>query len=461
MRRLVYMLAVLFTLATVVRIACAQTYPQRILWAMSKGWGDPIMHTDGTLDTALVRQMAMYNDAVGLNVVPWADARPDIIPALKAWNPKLKVLASSTLGVCWPYGGNNFWARIWTAASNTTNGILIGQDGKEFPDSAAPWVNWGSKTMMQSLTMLWLYGPCEAPGIDGIICDYAGASISWAHNAGGFAIDPHRAGFATLAQMDSARTVNLASFLNTIRTAHPQFIIIGNGVEHDAQTKGLWDGDVLEGWPRFRGGFAGSMAAYWADPPLTMVKLEGGSGPGGQYSAESCRLERFTAGCAALGDGFQNFYPDEAAQATLPWHGKWMFDYESVYSWPARRTDLSGNHKGWLGVKANPAVFMRDSLNFPAHSDSLQGLWRRDFPNGMVLVNGSSYGHWAELMSPLWFRIYGVRDPATNCGGDARTRYYVPANDALFLMRKPYVKPPASSGRRNRLRTVVKAVTGR
>jgi hypothetical protein len=426
------------------RLAFADTAPRRILWGHTHGSGLPWLKADGTYDTTLVKQAAQLHDIVAVQVVPFADARPDCIALLKHYNPNVKVLATSTLGVCWPYAGNNFWARVWDAASNG-RGLLRGSDGKLFPDSAAPWVNFADKTFMESLSELWLYGPLAAPGIDGVLMDYAGATASWAHNAQGYAIDCHAAGFPTLAAMDSARTANLRTFLSRIRSVYPQALILGNGVEADAQSRGLWDGDVLEGWPYFRGGFNASMKAYWADPPMTMVKMEGGAP--NPYTPEEMRRYRFGLGCAALGSGYFNYYPVDAALEVEPRQERWIGDDDSVWPWPARRTDLSGAHRGWMGKDANPATFVRDSSTLAFKADTLSGVWRRDFPNGMVLVNGHTARHYVPLGAPLWFPIYGVRDPAHDHGGDAQLGYWVEPNDALFLMRKPYVRP---SGARKR-----------
>lgn len=68
-------------------------------------------------------------------------------------------------------------------------------------------------------------------------------------------------------------------------------------------------------------------------------------------------------------------------------------------------------------------------------------MWRRDFDNGVVLVNPAS----APLTIPVgsgYKKILGTLDVTTNDGSSA-TQYTVPASDALFLIRGDSTPPAA------------------
>jgi len=82
----------------------------------------------------------------------------------------------------------------------------------------------------------------------------------------------------------------------------------------------------------------------------------------------------------------------------------------------------------FLGTQAGDVWF--DDVHFQAGATSV---WRRDFQNGIVLVNGTE----VSLTVPLetsYRRILGTRAPAVNNGILSATDV-IPARDALFLIR--------------------------
>jgi len=406
--------------------AHAAPYPHSALYAATKGTGWPVVNPDGTLDSALVRTMAQTHDIITLNVVPFTGTpRVHIIELLKSYNPKLKVLAYDLLGQRFPYGGNNEWAAEWALVSSK---LLYGTDGKLFPDSSSPWPNLADKVLVMQLGDAWLYNVLWTPGLDGAFFDFADFYVGWAHSATGATIDYHRAGFTTMAAMDSARVANLTAFFARLRASYPQMLFVGNGTTPDSTKRALWDGDMFESWPSARGGFGPSMTAYLAAGPFSIIKVEGGWS--GAYTADACRMQRFGLACACMGDGYACFGPDRDLVGT-PTYLAWTYDERSVAGWYARRTDLSGMHSGWLGEKAGPA-----------YTDS-SGVLIRKFPHGAVLLNGSSSPRWVDLgATDIWYGIYGVRDPYSNRGGDSQRRFLVPAYDAVFLVEKPHAQSP-------------------
>jgi len=92
----------------------------------------------------------------------------------------------------------------------------------------------------------------------------------------------------------------------------------------------------------------------------------------------------------------------------------------------------------FLGLQAGEVWF--DDVHLQAGETSL---WRRDFDNGVVLVNPGL----AAMQVPLggtYRHIVGVRDPAVN-NGSSVTSATVPPSDALFLIGMPRdVTPPSN-----------------
>jgi hypothetical protein len=79
-----------------------------------------------------------------------------------------------------------------------------------------------------------------------------------------------------------------------------------------------------------------------------------------------------------------------------------------------------------------------DDVHFQAGASSL---YRRDFQNGIVLVNPASTPMTVPLGRPFR-RILGFRDPVTN-DGTSITSITVPANDARFLIGLDTIPPAA------------------
>ena len=72
------------------------------------------------------------------------------------------------------------------------------------------------------------------------------------------------------------------------------------------------------------------------------------------------------------------------------------------------------------------------------------GVWRRDFKNGVVLSNPTSSPQTVRFETTLW-RLKGAQDPAVNTGGPV-TEVTVPARDGLFLLRRPDGATPTPAG---------------
>ena len=116
---------------------------------------------------------------------------------------------------------------------------------------------------------------------------------------------------------------------------------------------------------------------------------------------------RFGLASTLMGNGYHSF--DNGDQSH---HEVWWYDEYEVS----------------LG---NPASDPYNVLNNNKQFES--GLWRRDFKNGLVLVNSTDQERSVELGGE-YEKIRGTQDPYTN-DGFLVEKVYIPANDGLILLR--------------------------
>jgi len=72
-----------------------------------------------------------------------------------------------------------------------------------------------------------------------------------------------------------------------------------------------------------------------------------------------------------------------------------------------------------------------------------QGVWRRDFDNGIVLVNPKGNGNQTVTLETSYVKLQGTQDPAIN-NGQTVTTVTLKDRDGIILMRKNPVKRPAA-----------------
>jgi hypothetical protein len=72
-----------------------------------------------------------------------------------------------------------------------------------------------------------------------------------------------------------------------------------------------------------------------------------------------------------------------------------------------------------------------------------KGVWRRDFDNGIVLVNPKGNGAQTLTLESSYVKIKGTQDPATN-NGQTVTTITLKDRDGIILMRKNPLKRPAA-----------------
>jgi hypothetical protein len=70
-------------------------------------------------------------------------------------------------------------------------------------------------------------------------------------------------------------------------------------------------------------------------------------------------------------------------------------------------------------------------------------VWRRDFDNGIALVNPKGNGTQTVTLETAFVKLKGTQDPATN-NGQTVTTVTLKDRDGIILMRKNPAKRPAA-----------------
>jgi hypothetical protein len=195
---------------------------------------------------------------------------------------------------------------------------------------------------------------------------------------------------------------------NRVRQLLPRVLLVGN-TDNDLgnpEWKGRLDGGLLEGimgeiWSiETRAGWPAAMARYRAVMQNTRApKIVGFNVHG---SPVDYRFFRYAYTSCLLDDGYFSFSDKAVMYSSVPWFDEYDFKLGQAVSGP------------------------------PAAAWS-QGVWRRDFQNGVVLVNPAIVSTTVTVGSGLR-RLAGTQDPAVNDGAVA-SQVTLGPKDGIVLRR--------------------------
>ena len=193
-----------------------------------------------------------------------------------------------------------------------------------------------------------------------------------------------------------------------IRELQPKSLLLGNadGDLADAQWRNQLNGAFLEvlmgkSWSvETWGGWPAMMARYRAVLQNTRPPKIVGFNVSG--AADDYRLFRYAYASCLLDDGYFSFTDESKGYSSVPWFDEY-------------------NHK--LG----------NALSAPPTAAWSQGVWRRDFQNGVVLVNPTRETRTVTVESGLR-RLAGKQDPAVN-SGSAISQVSLRPKDGIVLRR--------------------------
>lgn len=386
----------LLVVAAVIMTSCARAatgpvveeempYPRIASYSNTRTTGYPLVKENSftaPLDSVRIKRQSRY-PLMTINVAT-AKARPDIIRALRHYNPNIKLLGYQLLTHWYlsstfvPHPNDTSHPAEWQRALLATNGFVPNApDGYE-----VDWSKWNTADTLTSL----LVDAGESTHLDGIFGDYWATCVTWTGSS-----NPTK---------DTLRVANMRRLLSRLRDVRPGFLVHGNADACGVKL-GL-DADMEEGYPNTLTTFQEAMAQRDGD----WLK---GEGP-----TNNTKLARFILGTACLTGAMAEYGGNATFDTTTHSSSYWFAEYS------VRRdgtSDDSGANIGWLGRALGPAYTMAG------------GLFRRDFEHGVVIVNPTTSMHVGYDM--LTTRYRQVPNVAPNVQGQAK--YNIASSDALFL----------------------------
>lgn len=279
---------------------------------------------------------------------------------------------------------------------------------------------------------------------DGIFYDWMTDAISWLNHR-----DPSPSGPLDIdndghaeddGSLDAAWVAGARALLDNSRRMFPAgTIVAGNGGwivgdAYDSRLHGSLFEQFLEGEPfgREMFGWSAIMRAYvghcagTVEPRLNMLMAN-------RDDAASLAFMRFALASALLADGYFCF-----TNRSGPYASDWWYDEYSV-DLATGRAEKSSAFKGYLGMPSGVAVNANDPQERFADVLAAGGtraeerVWRRDFANGIVLVNPTTVAEPVRLET-AYRKILGTVDPGLN-DGQTVTSVTLPARSGIVLLR--------------------------
>lgn len=247
---------------------------------------------------------------------------------------------------------------------------------------------------------------------DGVFYDEFSSNASWMNGGN---IDSHRDG-----KKDDPALLDVAwkrGMLNMLKLTRellgPEAVIVTNGDStYDLQT--YVNGRMFESFPtpwEAGGTWQGVMANYLGlhekvgyAPVFIINSNTGDSGQNADY-----KKVRFGLASTLLGDGYFSFDFGESDHGAL-----WHYDEMEVR----------------LGRPLAGAV----NLSTPGDTKLRTGVWRRDFQNGIALVNSGATNKTVSFTEEFE-KLRGSQDPSVN-DGSLVTSVTIPPSDGLILLRR-------------------------
>lgn len=282
-----------------------------------------------------------------------------------------------------------------TSMLNLSNNVLPNEQGKRFNDYLPEFVINNLKS-----SGLW----------DGVFYDNTWGDVSWVNGGN---LDVNNDGKKdTAATADSLWAAGFKKMLAKTRSlAGKEFIIVGNGNVYFPY-QSLLNGMMLEHFPspwENGGTWSGSMATYLrlpgvnVYPQIPVINI---------YDKNQTNYSHFRFGLtsALLGDGFYSFDYDVTSHGQTWWYDEYDINLGTAQSAPYNLLDNSSQ-------KLKP------------------GLWRRDFKNGVVIVNSTNKKQTYVLNSEELEKIKGNQDAIFNNGQRVNYIQLAPSDGGIFLKR--------------------------
>jgi hypothetical protein len=345
--------------------AHAQDYPRLGLYGFSAGNAWPFVNVpSGTLNDPLLDDLSRYHELI-LFSSPLTEYRPDVLLALRARRPDIKLIA-----YIW---GQNIWESYQIDSTYnypTRYRRLVDSLGARLYNTRGQYhslgpVNFAKRTngryvMAEAAADIYYDFVVRSGKWDGIFIDVLCSSLRWTQSPAE-SVDYVRAGYPTFDAFDAAWGAAVDTLGDRLRRlAGPDFLVIGNcgaGTNYDA-----FNGWMRENFPFQNGDWYTNMFAdpggYLAGdqrfhPPhndfISTIPQEQPGIPGAAWNA---RRVRFGLGSAALGNGY-GVFNDGAPGTYGDSYMTWWYD-EYAVDLSTGRSSAELRHTGWLGQPLAP-----------------------------------------------------------------------------------------------------------
>ena len=346
---------------------------------------------------------------------------PELIRKIRQFNPRVKILAYITSQeiIDNPENYEHAWLR-----QSLSSQIIDAWRLKD--DRGNKVVNWPSTSMLNlsdragrnadhqlfnEFLPRFVRDNLKSSGLwDGVFYDNVWGDVSWV-NAGNLDFD-NDGKKETALVADSLWTEGNAKLLRLTRElCGPDFLILGNGRIYWPYQSFL-NGMMLEGFPSSwenGGTWAGSMASYIklstvsAPPALSIINT---------YAKNQENYQHFRYGLAStlLDGGYYSFDYDVTNHGQTWWYDEYNVNLGTAQSAPYNL--LNSGKNNWQ-----------------------PGLWRRDFKNGVAIVNSTDTVQNFFFSKEEFEKIKGRQDPGVNNGLKIN---YLKLNpqDGIILLKK-------------------------
>ena len=243
---------------------------------------------------------------------------------------------------------------------------------------------------------------------DGVFYDNVWNGASWFNNGNiSLSDNGHR---NSASELNSAWVNGMKKIFNRTKELWPQAIIVGNGSFVSDYQNSL-NGWMLENFPT-----PWENGGTWSGVIQSYLKLSGSSANyniinTAATNANDYKRFRYGLTSSLLGSGYYSFDFGPSDHAQLWWYDEYDVD---------------------LGSKQNAAYNLLDKNN----KTIKPGLWRRDFTNGIALVNSTDKEQKYVFSKEEFERIRGTQDLSINNGQKINWIKLAP-RDGIVLLKSP------------------------
>lgn len=345
---------------------------------------------------------------------------PELILKIRELNPNIKILAYITSQeiIDSPEDYRNAWLRQELSAKIDQAWYLQDEKG-------SPVVNWPFTSMLNiteratknnaglrfnQVLPNFIHDRVQSSGLwDGVFYDNIWGDVAWI-NGGNLDFD-NDGGRESSLVANSLWVEGVTKILSLTRElCGDQFIIIGNGRIHWPY-QNMLNGMMLEGFPSSwenGGTWAGSMESYGKlgtlnpEPQTAVINIY-------NKNQEDYRSLRFGLASALLGNAYYSFDYDVTNHGQTWWYDEYSVD---------------------LGEAQSEAFnLLSDKIDWQA------GLWRRNFKNGVAIVNSTDKVQSFSFAKEEFEKIKGIQAPAINNG--LKINYLrIDPQDGVILLKK-------------------------